>query len=1686
MALPLTITGISTAVAPVGPFRAKVRIGNESYDPTLVYGIDGTNVNNNHFVGQTFKTGQAFTLNSVDLMLFKVGAPAGDLTVTLHLTEPKGTQVASIGTVLGADVPTARGGVQTLTLATPYNLAANTVYCIKVTKLGFGDSSNYFAIEFSTQNPVGSGVLRYGDNLNNATSSDSDIYYVLNDGIIEEYDEDKYYFIGMDASQRLQVQKATDPTSSFANIGGTQGGTVQTISACQASNVIHVVLGFVSSGPSISYSYYVFDTATDTWIVTGEVIASSLQTTGQTGALQFGCSLVVRSTGEVVAFFNGAQSNTMGTARARVHYSRRTAPHTWTAPVQVDGNVASDNIQPLAVLGEADTVHFMWVATQNLPAHFNQRTLSAANALQTAVNGGASPYDAYSAISYERAGSTYVVCGGNWNPRFVSALVPTLQFQGASQASPARRLFYDPFDTTVHYIYVHNSTLDINRYYSTNDGANELPDSIGTAIFTGSAGTTNDGLSKNATIYQRGAAVVFPYIVNDNGTLKYNEYTVRALGASGTGALSSNVSAVSGSGAVTSLPVTGTGALLSQASTTNIFGKSESVGTGALTNPDLSIVAGVGVTAWRATGALVADLADLDAVGTALSPPVTGTGALTTGIFDLDAFGNSLSTGTAGGGGDLVITGTSNWFDFGRLSPRQVLSQTFLPIGSSISKVAIKLRKTGAPTDGLVVKLYATDASHVPTTLLGTSDVLPASSLSTTGDDAFTFTFPAPVSVTEGVEHAVTVSRTGALDNANNYNLSFFVSTYAGGELWEYSGVGWYTLFGTDTYSVITHSAPGGLNAPTATLTGSGVSQVVATGALVASAADLDAVGAAVYPPITGTGALVPVPSYAYSDGGLSASVGTGALGASVAVASGSDVAAGPRLVVSWFEVEGVLAYTQIGTGALTASSAAVSGFGVDGSVGISSLTSGASTLAGVGALPQATGTGALLSTAATLTAAGISLSSSTSAALLSQSNFLQLGNGLSSSVGTAALAANVSTIVGVGVGNLATGTGALTSVATLAGAGTSAWRATGALASGVADLDAVGKTAWAASGSMPAQTATVVAPGASSSSGSGVLASSVAVIEALGSAVTGVGGTGALATFATLTAAGVSASSGTAVLIDTAAAIVAPGVSQSRGTGTMPSASSALSALGLGASVGTSSLASQAAALAGSGASRWVGTGALLAGPSTIAATGSTRWVASGALSGGVAAIAGSGASSSRQTSAALQASVAYVSGFEGVVVISGTGSIPSQSAQIAGVGRVIATGTGSLPLPSAILAGAGLSRSQGAAPLLSQASVITSAGLSSVTGTASLVAAASSVSGSGSVAAAISGTGALVAGVADLDGIGLRQWVASGAIAAAAATLAGAGKTGWQGSGALAAQVAAATGAAVARWVATGTLGVGSAAVSGAGLSGSAATAALLAARSTINGYEGVSLISGAGELQAQSGHIDAPGTAEWLGGGALAATGPSLSGVSVSESRGTGVLVVSDRAVMAGAGVSRVEGSGALGSRPATLFGAAVLVSSGAGELVAQDHALTGVGKQIATGWGILRHTTRAEIASAGTSGSVGTGAIIPRRALMLGFATQVAWAQGDLVASSATVVGTEQVVTSGSGEVVAGAAEIVGVGTAGETTWIYPEPTPLPGGYPGTAPYRATGIAAAPTGGAAAPTLPPPPWWLGRAA
>ena len=248
-----------------------------------------------------------------------------------------------------------------------------------------------------------------------------------------------------------------------------------------------------------------------------------------------------------------------------------------------------------------------------------------------------------------------------------------------------------------------------------------------------------------------------------------------------------------------------------------------------------------------------------------------------------------------------------------------------------------------------------------------------------------------------------------------------------------------------------------------------------------------------------------------------------------------------------------------------------------------------------------------------------------------------------------------------------------------LAGAGVARWAGTGALTNpDLSKVVGVGVSAWVASGTMPAGLATLVGIGTSGLIGTGTLITGISALEAAG--FIGAGGIGDLQGFSTLAGAGVSRSVATSSALPTLpATIVASAVSQSLGTGTLISGISGTTGAGLSISTGTGTPAGQVASLTGTGAVSFAATGTLPSGVAAIAAAGAVGWAGTGVLAPSASAVASVGLSRSLGT-APLQATLAFVSGFEGVTVVSGTGTMPSQSALIAGFAIGRSSGTGLL----------------------------------------------------------------------------------------------------------------------------------------------------------------------------------------------------------------------------------------------------------------------------------------------------------------------------------------------------------------------------------------------------------------------
>jgi hypothetical protein len=536
------VSGLGTLSPPVGPFKCPIAIGgmvNTATGATTSWGAPSLPPR----LGQYFTSDASAT--PITAVGFRVGSLAGNPTDGLRVdiyevdvsNKPTGPSLATSAVIPSASLLGVASASFTM-FALNFTPAANTKYAAVLARTGAQDSGNYYGISVTASSVVANSSYISETSLPSwSVDLNKDCCFIIS--------RDGYYIFGRDltTTTTLQAFKATDPTVSWASIATKTGFTTSIlyVTGYQVSNIIHLVVTDGTNATLQATKYLSFDTATETFLATIETVAaaSNRAPLNVNSPLTCPASLVVRPYGEVVAFFNGTQVKSSGSFYCRVYYSRRTAVNTWTAPVQVDMSLASDNFSCGAVLAaDSSSVHFTWgVYAQNLL----QRTLSATNVLQTvstALVGYATPSlgAATRGVSYLRGGTTKVAVStlihatfAGSIARFDSANVPTLTGSGTAittgVSTPGHMRPYND-DTDLYALFFGGlSTSDIYVNKSTDDGA-----TWGTATIAGNYTTASadERLSIDAKPYQRGTRVVLPYVVLDTGNVwKYNEYTPR-------------------------------------------------------------------------------------------------------------------------------------------------------------------------------------------------------------------------------------------------------------------------------------------------------------------------------------------------------------------------------------------------------------------------------------------------------------------------------------------------------------------------------------------------------------------------------------------------------------------------------------------------------------------------------------------------------------------------------------------------------------------------------------------------------------------------------------------------------------------------------------------------------------------------------------------------------------------------------------------------------------------------------------------------------------------------------------------------------------------------------------------------------------------------------------------------------
>jgi hypothetical protein len=441
----------------------------------------------NEKLAQTFTTIGAVSLKSFTFSGAKSGSPTDDILADIYLADasdfPTGSSLGQ-GLIAASSVPTTNS-INTITWTTPVALSAATKYCLVVSRSGALSNTNVVSWYGGTGDVYAGGkgsVYVSGAWTTDATTPD--------------------YTLRLSTGTESAVWTSIATKTGFTT-------AIQFISSYQVGNVIHMVITDGST-TSINHKYQTFDCSTDTF-VTAETINSALNTQTSTSANSYMTSIVVRSTAEVVVHYNTTRISTF----SQTAYRRRTGVATWAAGVAVSAT-GVNTFSPMVVLGESDRLHFLWYNSTNT----QQRHLTSANVLGTAASTGAGLLQ--DIATFIDAGPTvrFVGVGASHAARWNSADNPTVTTVGLATGQPVRI-----GDTGGVFYALYRGSADSDLYITTSPD-NGATWTTGVNVFTGTVALADANLSANQSFYTRNTATVFPYIVNDNGTLRYNEYQI--------------------------------------------------------------------------------------------------------------------------------------------------------------------------------------------------------------------------------------------------------------------------------------------------------------------------------------------------------------------------------------------------------------------------------------------------------------------------------------------------------------------------------------------------------------------------------------------------------------------------------------------------------------------------------------------------------------------------------------------------------------------------------------------------------------------------------------------------------------------------------------------------------------------------------------------------------------------------------------------------------------------------------------------------------------------------------------------------------------------------------------------------------------------------------------------------------
>lgn len=346
------------------------------------------------------------------------------------------------------------------------------------------------------------------------------------------------YVIGTDSTttSKIRAFKATDPTSSFSNVGTdisvTGGNTIEGLAVYQTGDNLHVVTCGSSTIGDVDLYFHIFSMSSDSWTTSNEVIKDTYAIAASAIPREVGIS--IRSDGDTIVIYNGPKVANMGTDRGRVYYARRESG-SWTVDVALDNGGATDWQSGGVVIGSSDRMHFFFYDQD--AGDMYQRALTSANSLETfpasfdtaiTASNGAQTYlgTSYDASGTQKVRYPYIPSSLTEmkSAKLDSADAPTVSadsdITGASGVGGGN---YDSSfsanGTTLWHTFVDNVS-DIYTQSNANDGGWSTPESFLTATVT----------YVKTNIYTRGSDVVLAMAYNDGG-IKYHEKTLSTGGS---------------------------------------------------------------------------------------------------------------------------------------------------------------------------------------------------------------------------------------------------------------------------------------------------------------------------------------------------------------------------------------------------------------------------------------------------------------------------------------------------------------------------------------------------------------------------------------------------------------------------------------------------------------------------------------------------------------------------------------------------------------------------------------------------------------------------------------------------------------------------------------------------------------------------------------------------------------------------------------------------------------------------------------------------------------------------------------------------------------------------------------------------------------------------------------------------